>query len=813
MTGLFIGPVVSQAQNIPPLGDTGGQTDGSGPDQVLKNIQLGSLTGYSRLVFTFENPIGQYSVERIDADTLSLDFGSSKSVHMGPVKIGDAMVEGVLVAGDDKHLTVVVRTRPSRFNFRHFTSPDALSVVVDLRPVQAGSLLPGNRPVELKLDSIQELAKAERARLALRPQPGTAEDMLAQGVSLLADGRLAEGVKALEDFKAKYPASTWRDPALFLLGDAYYHLDPEKLNDNFLPATETLKTALGLFPKSRLAARARLILALCYLKMDFITEAAEYLKRVIKEFPDSIEASLAQVYLGELFLKLEKPQLAKTAFDAALAINPTGSFFLDAYFKLGQVYFTEGLFSESTEVFKGILKRDGWYYLKRPEILYYMGEGYFHLKRYGLSREFLFHSINMEPEQPDADILMARLGDAYKEEGLNEDAVKLYKFTVDLYPDTAGALISKIRLADYGALGEIFDPDNVFREMENGAQATAIKIYSDIVESGQDMPLIQLAMFKLGQAYLKNDDYPKAVAAFKKLLETYPKSTLAGEARRFSDEAVFEEVKRLYDSNKFSEIISFYTDNKSMVDKKNWPEIRHYLALAYDRLDNPRESAELLEANKDLTDKEEERIYTLGRNYLKLGRYEDAYKVLDQFRKKFPESPRVAESLMEQARVELAQGLDDEALKHLEEAISMDPGLGENVKTQEALGRIYIKKGNLYKAVTAIKKSLDYLKAGSAGKEELFQAYSSLGQALAGLGRKDEAEVSLKAAMENLPAKPSPESLYLIANSYRSLGLEKDYRKILELVAQSSDQFWRSVAEEELKALVPEDGQISKLLN
>ena len=79
-----------------------------------------------------------------------------------------------------------------------------------------------------------------------------------------------------------------------------------------------------------------------------------------------------------MFLKLGKPQLAKTAFDAALAANPTGRFFLDAYFKLGQSYFKEGLFSESTEVFKGILKRDGWYYLDHPEILYYMGEGYFH---------------------------------------------------------------------------------------------------------------------------------------------------------------------------------------------------------------------------------------------------------------------------------------------------------------------------------------------------------------------------------------------------------------------------------------------------
>ena len=142
----------------------------------------------------------------------------------------------------------------------------------------------------------------------------------------------------------------------------------------------------------------------------------------------------------------------------------------------------------------------------------------------------------------------------------------------------------------------------------------------------------------------------------------------------------------------------------------------------------------------------------------------------------------------------------------------MDPGLDGDGWIQETLGQLYIKKGDLNKAVAAIKKSLDFLKAKNGAKEKLFQAYSSLGQALAGLGRKDEAEVSLKAAMENLPANPSPESLYLIANSYRSIGLEEDYRKTLEMVAASSDQFWRSMAQEELKALVPDDGQISRLL-
>ena len=100
MTGLSIWTDSGHAQTRPPLAGQGQNPAPAEPDQQLINVRLGSLSGYSRLVFYFEKPMASYSIERIDADTLSLDFGPARSVHLGPVKIADAMVEGVF--GDSK---------------------------------------------------------------------------------------------------------------------------------------------------------------------------------------------------------------------------------------------------------------------------------------------------------------------------------------------------------------------------------------------------------------------------------------------------------------------------------------------------------------------------------------------------------------------------------------------------------------------------------------------------------------------------------------------------------------------------------------
>ena len=823
LAAIFIFGLVSLGQAAPPApegakpAETAEPPEADKPDQAagqeLLEVRLGTLPDYTRLVMTFSKPVDSYKVVRVDVDQLMLNFGPARTAKQGRMGISDRLIQGVLVAEQFGQLITKIKLHPSRFNFRHFLSPDRLSVIVDFRSEIPPVTGPGSEKtadiLDLKIPPIKETASLIRQQLPYRPQPGTDQALLAEAAERAMAGNYDMAIKDLEDFKLNFPDSKLNDPALFFLGDLYYAKG--QLADDFLKITDSYQTALTFYPDSSQAPRVKLMLGMAYMKMDFLNEAVSYFKEVAREYPDTMYAPLANTFLGEMYLNLGKRELAKAAFDTALAANAGGSLFLNAYYKLGLSFYQDGLFSESTEVFKEIVKRDPEFYVNHPEILTYLGEGYFYLGRYDLARAFIFHSLNMMPEQPDADILMARLGDSYKADGLDKDAVKMYSLDVSLHPDSAGALISRMRLADYGALRVLFPKDEIFMNLERGALAAMLELYQGILNTEQESPLLELAMFKLGQIYLKRENYPKALEVFKDMLGKYPQGTLAEEALRLASDSVLNQLRILYQLQRDEELIRFYADNKQYVSQDAWPEVRHYLGIAYARLNKPEESTELLEANKGFSDDERERLLTLGRSYLKLGRYEKAAQNLNEYREKYPDDDQVPNTYLEQARLEMTLGYDDLALDHLEKAVAQRPAWNDDPEVQEMLARLYMKKGDLEQGVAAMEKTIEFLKEDPGAADRLFLAYARLGQAYLDLGETAKAEQAFDAALAVDTKKRPPENIYLMAQGYRQLELPEKYKETLSLLLKSPQPFWRDAAQQELEAWTPGE-KITRLL-
>ena len=781
---------------------------------VLTGVSLGTFPDYSRIIFQFSQPVDSYEVSRVDVDELMLDFGKATYERQGRFELADAMVVGMAVEQENGHLVARVKTRPSSFNFRHFTNADRTIVAVDLRPA-TGELnrdLTGSpEQEELSIPPLEKIALQMRIKLPEKAQPDTDEALLVQALDRLSHGDYPGGIQSLEALEKQYPGSPLREPALYMLGDAYFQLNPDNPTDQFVKITDTYQTAMGLFPDSQLVPRAKFIMALAYLKMNFINEAASFFRAVSKDFPGSRYDYLSQTYLGEIYLGLGKRQLAKAAYDYVLASNPQGRFFLESYFKLGKSFFPDGLFSQANEVFKEILKRDEGFYLDHPDILYYLGEGYFNLNRMDLARAYLYHVINLKPEIETADTIMARIGDTYKEQGMDDDAIKLYALTRDMYPDTPGALICQMRLADYGALRALFPHETIFMELENGVQEAILKIYKKILETKGESPLLQLAMFKVGDIYFNQENYDEAIKVFKEILEKYPKGALTEEARGMAEKAVLAQVPILFKQGRNTELIDFVKNNDTLISAATRPEINHYLGMAYSALNMPLESVRLLAGNQDYKHQEDQRLLMLGQNYVKLGEYENAVSTLENFRRLYPDHAQVPQSYMEQAQMEASLGQDDLALQHLEKALSLAPGLGANQPIQDLLGRLYMKKGDFNRSVAALEQSLDFLKKTGASQENLFDTYYRLGQAYASLGSNDKALAALDGAMEALPEAPRPEAVFLMAKMYRDLGAQEKYQTVMDILVRSTDPFWRQVAEQEMAAAKP-DKKITRLL-
>ena len=170
---------------------------------------------------------------------------------------------------------------------------------------------------------------------------------------------------------------------------------------------------------------------------------------------------------------------------------------------------------------------------------------------------------------------MARIGDTYKEQGLDDDAIKVYALTRELYPDSPGALISQMRLADYGALRALFPKETIFMELENGVQEAVLNIYKKILETKGESPLLQLAMFKVGGIYYDQENYPEAIKVYKQILEKYPKGTLTEESRSMAEKAILAQVPILYKLGRYNELVELVKNNETLITADSKPMINH----------------------------------------------------------------------------------------------------------------------------------------------------------------------------------------------------------------------------------------------
>jgi tetratricopeptide (TPR) repeat protein len=236
------------------------------------------------------------------------------------------------------------------------------------------------------------------------------------------------------------------------------------------------------------------------------------------------------------------------------------------------------------------------------------------------------------------------------------------------------------------------------------------------------------------------------------------------------------------------------------------------LAGAYAGLGMFREAATNLEANKGLTDFEDERLLILGEAYFRMGKNLEAAETLETFLKTFPQHEKLPQALVDLGRVERILGETDRAIRHLNLALTRDPTLDADGRIQGMLGELYLKKEQFDLAVTSMQSSLASLQAQPEAKADVFLTYSRLGQAYTNLGRDREALGALNSALDFMPENPFPETLYLISDAFRRLGRQDKYLELLDLLAKSPDAFWRRVAEQKLRGIATED-KTSRLIS
>lgn len=135
----------------------------------------------------------------------------------------------------------------------------------------------------------------QKASLASQAAQGAATDLFHTAEVRLAKKNFDLAAKGFAQYIEKYPNGALVDVATYNLGESYFG------QKNWQAAGRQFAIVLEKHPKSTMTASARLMYAVCLVKMKKnLSEAKQYLESVTVDFPSSPEAKAAATHLKKL---------------------------------------------------------------------------------------------------------------------------------------------------------------------------------------------------------------------------------------------------------------------------------------------------------------------------------------------------------------------------------------------------------------------------------------------------------------------------------------------------------------------------------
>jgi TolA-binding protein len=556
----------------------------------LAKIALGSMEEYSRLVFTFQDRLDDVILRRDDADSFIIDFGPANpgSVTDAPT---DSLVRTVEIGQSGDRLTARVTLNTNKFEVRNFLSRDRFSCIVDFKNLET---IPGadlssamdGRPqltheerLKLALPTFQEVVKGLSLFMVSSSSPGPPELLVQSALTDLTNGDIDSGLQKLERFKEEYPNHPYADPAYFLIGEAYYR---KGLPDNFVRASDAWRLAIEAFPDSYAAPLASFMLGEINSEMGFRDEAAAFYALAAENYPDSNITELAILKAADMKLALGLNDEARNVVEPLLSLGLSSVFGRLALAREAMADYQDTLYSQACEKFRQVLDLDPEIYQLYPDMLYALGDSYSYLNRPDLTILFLEHALNLIPEHPKADVMLARIGNAYQSKGLHDEAISFFNIAKDRYPERDGGLVSQIRLADMGALRAFFSPEQVFDSLERGARQATVKMYENIIAQSSESPLLQLAYLKIGQAQAADGENGQAINWLRDMVTKYPNAVLMEEAKPILSRAVVNEAQQRFDLGQYNQVEQLDADNEAFLEGPDLLRFKRLLAQSFE---------------------------------------------------------------------------------------------------------------------------------------------------------------------------------------------------------------------------------------
>ncbi len=371
-------------------------------------------------------------------------------------------------------------------------------------------------------------------------------------------------------FLKNYPGSIHYPDAYFLLGEIYLTLGKKTRERNkILLAIDAFRNFVNYYPYHKKAKEAYVKLAEAYTLIKFYPEAIGILKFVLKKYRKTEVVDYAMITMARVLFEMEKYERALETLRKFIRSFPKSIYLSEAYYVIASCYYKIGHYKKAVKAFSQAYKKWPHYIRDKPEYAFYMGDTYYHLKKFKRARKFFYSIVTFNPGSAYAPKAMVKIGDTYVKESKLKKALNAYSEVLRKYPKTEGEIIATIRMADLAIsvrgggrllkkgikltpLGKMFaivpwSPPKKKISLEKAFYyepfLNPIESLSDLLKRDLKYPLDQIVKIKLGVGYLTFGDYERAIDVFSDFLKRVPFSRFKDLVKSYLLESLEKDIE------------------------------------------------------------------------------------------------------------------------------------------------------------------------------------------------------------------------------------------------------------------------------
>jgi len=611
----------------------------------------------------------------------------------------------------------------------------------------------------------------------------------------------------LNRFVQKSPSSAYMEKAYFLLAKTIDQLYTHDLGNHFNAIWDAYKDAIYRFPDSVYTPDAYLSIGNLFLRSEIYTEAWGYYNLVIDADHYAHATVRALLQKAQILRFKNKKAEALKIYETVIQKYPPTQESIQAKVGMAGILFELNQFGKALDILES-LEQQSEYAYTYPELLRYLGNIYFQTGSYAKAREQLFRFYNCRPDTEESALVLARIADAFREEGLLEEATKFYRLTLSRHAQTEGALISMYRLAAMQESDGIKADEGLQAELNilGGRVEFPRKIYENVIQnaiaSNSTTPLLQYALLKLSILDQREGKYADSLNRLKELLIKYPQTTLKREIEETFGKVLEILLQDNLKAKKYKHVLNIYQAEKENIKALNSAEIFITVGRAAMQLKLVDLGIELFEkAAAQLPDEKKpaDLLFHMGREYYKRGTLKLAQKHFDLLLNNRSQDIYNADAWMYKGHISLADGDYAQAAQMFAKALQYNQKSCEHVKLLMYRTQALIQMKSNQEATQCLVQAQDAAQS-CLGSDS--QMYAEIGHLYVQLGEIDKALAVFSSAHDL--EKDAHARLRLkiqMARCYEINNQTDSYLAIYTEVANQGDPFWRNVAREKMEAI------------